>query len=442
MRRIQFSLLLVLVLILTSCGTGNSGQTSMSVAQGIDTKLEEEVEAIAWPYYEKSLDVTANSPEGRYYTDHKSAHATMVCEKSLEVGDAIREAVTAGGMGGDAQKGRVALSGDIDREMLEGAALCHDIGMSGSGYATTPVLDKDGEVVTDKNGRTVYEMDEQGHFVMHAEDNDNFNEIRTNHSMNSGLYVLVNRQGLRDAGYSDEQIDAMAVACMAHSKSNSGVRDLNSLKDWVTCFDRLDSLVLAWNRDHADETISFDRSPFEKSSDKLGALASETLALRVGDVSRDSGPDAEAQSGEKVHVDRSTVDDHGGTIAREVKDAKVIIGEQGDLMDDEKNKQVHIGEQNIRENHTFVNDAGDLTHEIQVSDGCSAPRCTQQAVDDHLGEFYSARDEHFDVNVLFDHFDASDKDFFEDSWEDFRTQAAQDYTNITIHYPWDQEAAQ
>ena len=66
MRRIQFSLLLVLVLILTSCGTGNSGQTSMSVAQGIDTKLEEEVEAIAWPYYEKSLDVTANSPEGRY----------------------------------------------------------------------------------------------------------------------------------------------------------------------------------------------------------------------------------------------------------------------------------------------------------------------------------------------------------------------------------------
>ena len=82
-----------------------------------------------------------------------------------------------------------------------------------------------------------------------------------------------------------------------------------------------------------------------------------------------------------------------------------------------------------------------MTHEITVADGCSAPRCTQQAVDDHLGEFYSARDEWFRIRIVFERFDAEDADFFRDSWEDFRVQAAQDYPTIAIGYPWDGEVS-
>ena len=434
---------LILALILTGCGAGNSVSTSSATPKA-QSKEEQQIQAvkdIAWPYYTKSLDVTADSPEGRDYTDHKSAHAQMVYEKSLEAGEAIRQAVENNNLGKNTKKGHVPFSADIDQTTLAGAALCHDIGMSGSGYAATPILDGDGNPVKDKNGHVEYEKDEQNNYIMHSEDNDYFSEIRSNHSLNSGLYVLVNREGLRDAGYSDEQIDKMAIECMAHSKSNSGVLNLNSAKDWYSGFDRMDSLVLVWNQDHPDETISFDRKPFEQDLGKLGSLAAESLALRVGDVSRDSGPEAEAQSGETVYVDRDTIDDHGDTIAKEIGKASITIGEKRDPVESEKSRQVHAGEQNIRENHTVVNDKGVVTHQITVIDGCSAPRCTQQAVDDHLGEFYSARDERFDVEILFDRFEAKDKDFFQDSWEDFRIQAAQDYPSITIHFPWDKDGA-
>lgn len=100
---------------------------------------------------------------------------------------------------------------------------------------------------------------------------------------------------------------------------------------------------------------------------------------------------------------------------------------------------MHAGEQNIIENHTFLNEDKIVTHEITVQDGCSAPRCTQQAVDDHLGEFYSARDGYFIIRVKFIQFEDEDG-FFRDSWESFRIQAAQDYSNLTIQYPWDEEA--
>ena len=62
-------------------------------------------------------------------------------------------------------------------------------------------------------------------------------------------------------------------------------------------------------------------------------------------------------------------------------------------------------------------------------------------MDDHLGEFYSARDGHFIVKIAFLSFE-DDDGFFRDSWEDFRLQAAQDYVNIEIQYPWDEEVSE
>ena len=64
-------------------------------------------------------------------------------------------------MGGSVEQGRVSFSADIDFDTLTGAALCHDIGMSGNGYAVTPVLDENGKAVKDDDGRAVYEKDDQ-----------------------------------------------------------------------------------------------------------------------------------------------------------------------------------------------------------------------------------------------------------------------------------------
>ncbi len=330
------------------------------------------------------------------------------------------------------EPGRVAFSTEIDYLTLEGAALFHDTGMCGNGFAMTYTTNPDGDSLPAERG--------DGLYVMHPEDNLDFEEVRTCHSLNSGLYILVNREKLRDAGYTDVQIDKMAAACLAHSKSSSGVRDLSSRAAWAECFLRLDSLVAAWNEHYPDTPIRFDRTPFETDDALLSALATETLALRVGDVSRDSGPDAEVQTGETVHVDRATIDNRGGVVSLELKDADIIIAETGDEVPTEKARQVHAGEQNIVENHTILNGEGIVMHIITVQDGCSAPRCTQASVGDHLGEFASASDGKFIVQLVFDEFADDEDQFFRESWEDMRYQAAQDYPNVEIQYPWDEEA--
>lgn len=418
------ALMLVFLMSVSCCAAAEESATSAAV------------KALAWPYYEAAIDVAQSSPDyGRDFTDHKTAHVTMTAVKSLEAAETISAAVRLGTLGAqEPADGRVVLSGDIDLIALEGAALFHDSGMCGSGYALTNTQDE--------NGNTVLMKDAEGHYVMHAEDNLNFAEVRTNHSLNSALYVLVNRSGLRTAGYTDAQIDLMAAACMAHSKSSSGVRNLNSRADWIDCFDRIDACVAAWNANHPGEGISFDRSLFESDDAYLSVLASTSLALRIGDVSRDSGPDAEVQTGEKVHVDRETLNSRGGTVEAELEGAVITIGIENEDVPGLKGRQVHAGEQNISENHTLLGPEGFVIHEITVMDGCSAPRCTQESVNDHLGEFFSARDEQFTVRILFVSFEDADDSFFRDSWGDYRIQAAQDYPSIEIQYSWDKEVSE
>ncbi len=402
-----------------------------------EAELTEKLEAIVKPYYDSMAEVsTTGDGYGRFYTDHKYDHAKMVGEKSGEMGDTINSAIETGLLDSTSDGDTVGF-GAVDKKILLGASLSHDMGMCGQGYALTEEKDESGETVRDENGNVVYAMTEDGLYQMHKITFDSFAEIRTSHSLNSGLIILINREKYKAIGYSDQDVDEMAIACMAHSKSNSGVKNLNSYSNWVVCFDRMDSLVAAYNADNTDATISFDRKPFEEDIDKLSCVASETLALRVADVSRDSGPDAEVQSGEHVHVDRDTVDDKGGSIEAEVENAKVYSIETGDVMTDTKNKQVHIGEQNITDNHTVITN-DEITHIITVNELCSGPKCTQQAIEDHLGEFYSAREGSFVFEVEFTDSEGDDVAFFQESYDDFRIEMAQTYTNVSIRYPWDE----
>ena len=415
---------------------GENAEDTEADSENVEATEADKVREITSPYYEQAGDLARNNEMGRAFTDHKEAHVEMVADKSLEAGDAIKDAVENGNLGKDNGEDRISFSSDIDKKTLEGAALSHDTGMSGNGYALTPAIGEDGKQLKDENGKKMYEKDADGNYVIHSESNDNFNEVRENHSLNSAINVLEKREQYKDAGYTDEQVDKMAAECMAHSKSSSGVADLNSKEEWSDCFDRIDSTVDAYNKDHLDSPISFDRSCFEENDEKLGALASETLALRVGDVSRDSFAGAEAQSGEGVHVDRSTVDNHAGSVAGELENADITIGENGTPIENEKSRQVHAGEQNITGNHTYAGDNGNLTHEITVADGVSAPKCTQEALGDHLGELASARDGEFDVNI---EFTEPCDDYARESYEKFRDDAAGKYENVSIHYPWDEE---
>ena len=195
-------------------------------------EVAEKVRNITAPYYKKAGELARSNEIGRVFTDHKEAHVEMVVDKSIEAGDAIKGAVEKGNLGNRAGEGRIAFSSDIDKKTLESAALSHDTGMSGDGYALTPVIGEDGEQLKDESGRKIYEKNADGNYVIHSESNSNFNEIRENHSLNSAIIVLENRDQYKEAGYTDEQVDKIAAECMAHSKSSSGVADLNSKEDW------------------------------------------------------------------------------------------------------------------------------------------------------------------------------------------------------------------
>ncbi len=384
--------------------------------------------------YDNAGVLARNSEAGRAFTDHKQAHVEMVSVKSLEVADAVTKAVHGGTFGQNGGDGRIAFSENIDRRRLEGAALSHDTGMAGGGYALSPLMGENGKQLKDDLGRKMFEKDENGKYLIHSEDNSNFDEVRDNHSLNSAINVLINREEYVKAGFSNEDVDIIASECMAHSKSGSGVSDLNRKSDWSDSYDRIEATVSAYNADHPNAQIYFDRNVIEGDDTVFASMVSESFAVRIGDVSRDSWPDAEALSGEKVHVDRSTINDRAGSVEGEIENIVITIGDEGDLVEAAKSKQVHAGEQNIINNRTYVGADGRLVHEITVNEGSSAPACTQESINDHLGEFLCIPDETFVVSIVF----KKDCDeFAKESYEQFRDVTAGEYDNIEIMYSWD-----
>lgn len=376
--------------------------------------------------YDTAQVLAQGSEGGRAFTDHNRDHIMMVADKTNEASDIFGR--TQGTIGEHFYRiNHIAFRRNIEKSTLLGAALSHDTGMAGNGYAIQ---------CHKKAGHKIYIRDGNGKYIIHVVDTSNFDEVRDNHSLNSALHILKNRGAFKDAGYTDLQIDRIAAECMAHSKSSSGVLDLNSIPDWTDCFDRIGAAVDAYNMDHPNAALSFDRKRFECDEEQMGVLAAETFSLRIGDVSRDSGPDAKSQSGEVVHVVRETLKDTAGIWSRELDGAVITIGKNKDPITNLKSRQVHAGEQNIISNRCCIGKSGRFTHRITVVNGVSAPKCTQESIGDHLGELASAKDEQFDVVVVFQH----DCDSFaKESYEQFRDEAANKYGNVDIHYPWDEE---
>ncbi|MBQ3569639.1 MAG: hypothetical protein IJA20_03080 [Methanocorpusculum sp.] len=410
---------------------GNDGGGSLKPLETAEKEKHYEnpklngVEEITAKHCDRAREIAQNSSDnGANYTDHNLAHWRETETQTGNVAVAVEKAVESGSIYKDgyvSNESRVPFGKDIDREVLSAAALSHDTGMSDDGYSLAVV---------------------DGEYQIKKQDPNNFNSVRDNHSLNSAINVLESRDAYRELGFNDSQIDTIAAECMAHSKSNSGVRDLNSRSDWSECFDRMDAVVDRYNDDHLDSKISFNRKAFEENSEELSNLASASLCLRAGDVSRSSGSDSVTQSGETIHV---TPNDNPSTATSwetEINNYTVMRSD-GCEVTGEKSKQVHIGEQNIIENHTYINDNGYIQHTVTVADGNHAPYCTQRALEDHLGEFASAKDGQFVVAV---EFDKSWEEPTRKAYENWRTKledeetenaTGKNYPNVDIHFPWD-----
>ena len=371
-------------------------------------------------YYKRAKEIALNNEEGQVYTDHNTEHFMMVLDKTTSIIKSIKEYVTSKPSASTNDTDYIPFSDKVNSNVITAISLAHDTGMCGFGYT----------FCIDSNGLYIKQKD--NYYKMKPLNITDYSEIRTNHGLNSALIVLQNRKELRNLGFTDVEIDEIATICMSHFISTSGVFNVNSKKNWFECFLRINSAIKAYNNDNTNSLIYFDEKPLI-SDNYLRTLATESLAIRLGDVSRDSGPKAKSQSGEIVFVDRNSFNNKGNSIESELKNAHITIGDSGKEILSLKSRQVHAGEQNILFNETHIGSNNSLVHTITVKDGNSVPKCTQTAIHDHTRVLASAPKESFDVEIKFlKNCDA----FSKSSYNSFRNDCIKEYTNINIIYPW------
>ena len=312
-------------------------------------------------YYANAKVVAKNFVELRTYSDHGTHHAELVAKKSLEAADAL-----------DAANFGNPWYSSIDRRELEVAALMHDTGMDGGRFKT----------YTDGNA------------------------LRKDHSLNSAIHVLENRAEIAAMGVN---VDAVALACMGHSKSCSGVRDLTSWEQWTDCFNRIDEAVELYNQKFPDAKIFFDKttwtngSTFQSGSKKIYVFNRENLArsaaliaaLRLGDANREAAQFPFTQTGDTIEVDFDSYVTPAKDWRAEISKAKIFIvddsGKKTSLLTQGVDangfgRMYMAGEGNLSMSCEFNPKTQNVREVFKIFHGKSFPLSTQECIEERLGE--------------------------------------------------------
>lgn len=319
-------------------------------------------------YYANAKEIAKKYVELRTYSDHGTHHAALVAKKSLEAADAIDAA----------NLGNVWYS-SIDRDELEVAAFMHDTGMDGGRFKT----------YTDGNA------------------------LRKDHSLNSAIHVLENRAAIAAMGVN---VDAVALDCMGHSKSCSGVRDLTSWEQWTDCFNRIDEAVELYNKKFPTAQIYFDKTtwttgekfltPSEKNSKRLVEVYKfnrETLAqsvsvvaaLRLGDANREAAQFPYTQTGDTIEVDFNSYVTPAKTWREEISKAKIfMVDENGNrtslltqgIDTNGFGRMYMAGEGNLSMSCEFNPKTKNVREVFKIFYGKSFPLSTQECIEERLGE--------------------------------------------------------
>ena len=337
--------------------------TQVVSAADIDT-----VKEISAKYYANARKVARQFAELRTYSDHGTHHAALVAVKSLEAADAI-----------DAANFGNPWYSSIDRLELEIAAFMHDTGMDGGQFKT----------YTDGNA------------------------LRKDHSLNSAIHVLENREAIAALGVN---VDAVALDCMGHSKSCSGVRDLTSWEQWTDCFNRIDEAVELYNYKFPAAQIYFDKSTwttgetYQTTSEKnprqlvevykfnretLAQSAAVIAALRIGDANREAAQFPYTQTGDTIEVDFNSYVTPAKDWHAEIAKAKIFIvdnnGKRTSLLTQGVDtngfgRMYMAGEGNLSMSCEYNPDTGNVREVFKILHGASFPLSTQECIEERLGE--------------------------------------------------------
>ena len=332
-------------------------ETATEVAKNISAK-----------YYANGKVRARQFAELRTYSDHGTNHAALVAVKSQEAADAIEQAYLGN-----------PFYSSIDRVELQVAAFMHDTGMDGGTFKT----------YTDGNA------------------------LRKDHSLNSAIHVLENREAIAALGVN---VDMVALDCMGHSKSCSGVRDLTSHEQWTDCFNRIDAAVELYNKKYPAAQIYFDKSTwttgetYQKPSAKnpkqfveiynfnretLARSAATVAALRIGDANREAAQFPYTQGGETIEVDFDSYVAPAKNWQAEIQKAKIFIinddGVRTSLLTQGVDKEGYgrmymSGEGNLSMSCTYNPKTQNVREVFKILHGKSFPLTTQECIEERLGE--------------------------------------------------------
>lgn len=374
-------------------------------------ELQELRERVA-PCYENGKRIAARIPQLDSYKEHhelNGGHIEKVHSKSIEAADVLEKSFRKDDHDG-------LYSPEINRRELEAMALYHDTGMDGNIDAGEYDSRRE-QFLADPERRAAYVEAEVGKGNPPGEAERRFERsgyeehFRGEHSLQSAVHVLRDREVLESKGL---DADRVALGCMLHSKSTSGVENLADDAQWETAIGRIDNEVARFNRDHPDEQIRFSSASLRGEDDRLddSALAgmrSECLCLRIGDANGHDSASRVSQNGKPISfrlddwddVQRRMKSDLGESSADskmldyrdEAKYAVVSI--DGELLDDAGDpsamgRMYAVGEGNFRSVSLMLRD-GVPTEHFVLEKAEAYPLSTQNCIMERIREINTAK---------------------------------------------------
>lgn len=179
--------------------------------------------------------------KSRAFTDYNDKHICMVIDKTRNLTKNINKLLIQN----THNSNYIPFSHNVLQKIILATAIAHHTGMDALGYA----------FCNDSNSNYIKEKNR--YYKMKLLNPNNYSEIRIHHGLNSALKVLEKRNHLKLLDYSDLEIDQIAIICMSHFISTSGITDINNQHDWIECFNRIDSAIYAYNTINPNSKIFF-----------------------------------------------------------------------------------------------------------------------------------------------------------------------------------------
>lgn len=387
----------------------------------------DELRAIASVHYENGKAVWGKLgiQELESYKEHndiENGHIEKVRLKSLEAADTLETHFSQNNYDG-------LYSPNIDRQTVEVMSIYHDTGMDGNIKAGDYKAEREAYIsneqirekyVSDTVAKKEREAAKNGEpfdrAAAEAKANEKFekegfeNHFRPNHSLESAIHALRDRESISNLNVSADEV---ALGCLVHSKSNSGLRNIASEDDWRTAVGRLQDRVDEYNKSHPDEQIHFDSSFLMNEDgsfkqDKLAEIRSEAIVLRIGDANGHDTNSRTSQAGKSIDftLEQKAIFDElpndfeskfekgeYDEFFLEVQAAEVKIdGIELNNTNDPNgmSRMFAVGEGNFQSLNCEVDENGAIKQNFELCDGNAFPLSTQHCIEERLGEYKTA----------------------------------------------------